>query len=307
MLLAIAVTSAHAQPAPATGDAVAVARELEAKLEYEQALAVVDAEVRAGRSNRDRLAELYLLAGRLAAGLDRARDAETHFAAALALRPLLTLPEGTSPKLTAPFETARARSVPLDVRVIATSDQISVQPVADPLGLVTGIGVRFRRRGAVEADSVRELTSRRFARTPELHILEVRALDRHGNELWSGALAADQVAPAVAPSPHSPAFFARWSTWAVVTGVALSAGGIAAWRFDAAQNQFDRERGTATFTELEAIEARGDRWGLAANISFGVAAASAVVSIICFVRRPGEAAVTVTTGPGAGLGVAGSF
>lgn len=305
ILLAAATAAAHAQPAPAADDALARARALEAQLAYDEALAVVDAEIRAGRADRDRLAELYLLAGKLAAGLDRAADAEAHFAIALALRPSSTLPAGTSPKLTAPFAAARARAVPLDVRVAVTAAHVTVEPVADPLGVVAGIGVRFQRRGSLHADSARELTHTRFVRTPDMRIIEVHALDRHGNVL---AVLAPPPDPVAVPVHDEPSFVGRWSTWAALTGVALATGGVAAWRFRVAQDEFDDRRTTATFTELQDIEARGDRWGLTANISFGVAAATAITSAILFARRPAtEPGVAVLAGPGAVLGLAGRF
>src|SRR4051812_12229978 len=87
------------------GDDLAEAIRLEAALEYDQALAIVDRMIAAGTVTEPaRLAELHLSAGRLAAGLDHADIARDHFARALALRPELALPAGTSPKLTAPFD-----------------------------------------------------------------------------------------------------------------------------------------------------------------------------------------------------------
>src|SRR5262245_5385207 len=96
-------------------DELARARQLEGQLEYEQALAIVEAALARGGAEPARWVELHLLAGRLAAGLDRARVAEDHFARVLALRPETTLPEGTSPKLTAPLAAARARPTALEL------------------------------------------------------------------------------------------------------------------------------------------------------------------------------------------------
>ena len=296
VVLVVLSAIAHAD---APRDAIERARELEQQLAYEEALAIIDAAIRAGQSDRDRLVELHLIAGRLNAGLDRAKPAEEHFAIVLALRPSTTLPDGTSPKIAVPFTRARTTSVALDVKLVVAPDHVAIEPT-DPLGIVGGIAVRYRSDTHVERGVLR------VERRPGA-IEEVRALDRHGNVVWTGA------PPAVVEKPvekkfvvDDPPFMARWSTWAVVGGVALAAGGLAAWRFDSAQNEFDSKRaeGMTDFTDLQAIEDRGRRWALVANIGFGVAAASTIASVIFFVRRP--APVTITAGPGT-VGVVGRF
>ena len=284
--------------ADAPRDAIERARELEGRLAYDEALAIIESAIQSGQSNRERLVELHLIAGRLSAGLDRAKLAEEHFGVVLALDPARTLPDDTSPKITVPFTVARTKAVALDVKLVVTTSEIAVEGGA----LVAGIALQFKD-GTTQTE--RALT--RVAR-PAKPITLVRALDRHGNELWVGTPPAEQV---IAPPlvVERPAIYARWTTWAAVTGVALVTGGVAAWRFDVAQNDFDKQRGDGMtdFTELQAIEDRGKRWALVANISFGVAAATAITSVILFVRRPTEpSSVTVTAGANS-IGVAGRF
>jgi hypothetical protein len=294
--LVVVSTLAHAD---VPRDAIERARELEARLAYDEALAIIEATIASGQANRARLVELHLFAGRLSAGLDRAKLAEDHFAVVLALDPARTLPDDTSPKLTVPFTVARTKTVALVVQLVVTETQVAVE--AGPL--VAGIALRL-----ADGTTQTERTRTRVAR-PAQPITLVRALDRHGNELWSGTPPPD--APIDTPKPivvEQPGMFARWTTWAAVTGVALAAGGVASWRFGVAQDDFDarRDDGMTDFSELRAIEDRGKRWGLVANISFGVAAATAITSVIFFVRRPTEPAVTVTAGGGT-IGVAGRF
>lgn len=274
------------------------ARALEQQLAYDEALAVVDAAIRAGQSDRDRLVELHLISGRLSAGLDRAAEAEAHFAVVLALRPETTLPEGTSPKIAVPFTRARTTSTPLDVKLIVEKDAIAIAPSAP---LVTGIAVRYRDDTHVERAALR------VPRRPA-EIVDVRALDKHGNIVWIG-IPPPEVKPTVVEPPRvreEPAFVARWSTWAAVAGVSLAAGGFAAWRFTSAQAEFDDKRagGMTDFTDLQALEDRGKRWALVANVSFGVAAASTIASVIFFARRPSPVTVTAT---GTTVGIAGRF
>jgi hypothetical protein len=236
-------------------DDLAEAIRLEAALEYDQALAVVTRILERGATTDPaQVAELHFYAGRLAAGLDRADLARDHFARALELRPDLALPPGTSPKLTAPFEAARATTQPLRVHV--TAQQVVVD--ADPLGLV--------------------------ART-EITGSDARALDTRGNVVWHGVVAAAPLPPPP-PPPATPttSFAARWTTWAGVSGVALVVGGLCAWRFQVAQDDWNTlsQDGMHDYTQLHAIETRGEHWGIAADVGFGVAAAAGVTAVILY-------------------------
>lgn len=267
-MLALAASPARADNGSAVRDDLAEAIRLEAALEYDQALAIVDRVIAAGTTTEPaRLAELHLYAGRLAAGLDRRDAARAHFAIALALSPALALPAGTSPKITAPFEAARAASSPLRVHATPAGAVID----ADPLGLVR------RTDGFV-------------------------AYDEHGNVVWRGA------APATPPPPlrdEEPGFAGRWTTWVGVAGAALVVGGLSAWRFQTAQDDWDRssQDGMHDLAQLHAIEDRGNRWGVATEVGFGVAAAASVTAAILYVvHRP----VPVVVGDRA-VGLAGRF
>ena len=292
--LLVSVTLAHADTSP---DAIARAKELEAKLSYDEALVIVETAIAAGKADRAQLVELHFIAGRLSAGLDRTKPAEEHFAIVLALDPTRTLPDDVSPKISVPFTVARTRTSPLAPKLVVTATEIAIEGGAP---LVAGIALHLRDNTTQVAR-----TQTRIAR-PAQPIADVRGLDRHGNEVWIGTPPtepSDRPTPTTADRPH---VLARWTTWAAVTGVALVGGGIAAWRFDSAQNEFDTKRaeGMTDFSALEAIEDRGRRWGLVANISFGVAAATAITSIVFFVRR--DSNVTITTN-GDTVGVAGRF
>ena len=262
LLVALAAAPARAQDKPSgpsapADNSLAEAIRLEAALEYEQALAIVEKIIAAGTTTEPaRLAELHLYAGRLAAGLDRADAARDHFARALELRPDLALPAGTSPKITAPFDAARA-TPPL--RLLAARDGTVVD--ADALGLVH-------------------------------HIDGLTAYDDHGNVVWRGEL------PPALPPPPPPASQAgiagRAGTWAIAAGGALVIGGLCAWRFQVAQDDWDRlsQDGNHDYTQLRAVEARGDHWGIAADVSFGVAAAAGVTTVILYVmHRPAPVVV----------------
>ena len=289
LLLVVLCSVAHAD---VPRDAIERARELEGRLAYDEALAIIESAIQSGQSDRDRLVELHLIAGRLSAGLDRAKVAEDHFAIVLALDPARTLPDDTSPKITVPFTVARTKATPLEVRLTVTSSY-----AVDGPPLVAGIGVRYR-----DGSTASKRDGRSIQPKPGGVVVEVRALDAYGNTLWTGT----------PPPIHEDrrevhddrGIFQRWTTWAALTGVALAAGGVAAWRFNAAQHDFDDKRrdGMTDFTDLKAIEDRGKRWALAANISFGVAAALGITTVTTLVVfRP------TATSDGATVGIAGTF
>ena len=293
VLVVLLTTFAHADaPRDAPRDAIERARELEAQLAYDEALAIIESAIQSGQSDRDRLVELHLIAGRLSGGLDRTKLAEDHFAVVLALDPARTLADGTSPKVTVPFTVARTKTQPLDVKLVATTTMLSL----DAPPLVAKIAVRH-------ADGKTETLAGTTA--PRKGVVEVRALDVYGNTLWTGTPPAEQIdTPPVVTTHDDRSLFQRWTTWAALTGVALVAGGVSAWRYDRAQAEFDDKRtdGMTSFTDLQAIETRGKRWALAANISFGVAAALAITSVTTFiVFKPSD------TADGGTVGVAGRF
>lgn len=279
-------------PARADDD-LAEARRLEASLDYAGALTVAERVIARGGADPSRLAELHLLAGRLAAGLDRRERAEDHFARALALRPDVTLPAGTSPKLTGPFDVARVRALPLRLHATANQGLVTLHLDADALGLVAGIGVHVVDAAGAHQD----LTARaatRLAIPAHTTAIEVAALDNHGNRVWAGApLAA--VSPTITPaSPgrDTPArgprraAIARWPVWTAATTVALAAGGLAGWQVTRAQDDWDRLRdsGTADYSDLAAVETRGTRWALAANVAFGLGTLTAITALVLYTR-----------------------
>jgi hypothetical protein len=83
------------------------------------------------------------------------------------------------------------------------------------------------------------------------------ALDASGNRIWVGTPPAEHTVIEQPGNRPARARHARWSTWAVVTGAAVVAGSVSAWRFDSAQRKWDRSStaGNTNFSELEASPA----------------------------------------------------
>ena len=292
IVVALARATAHAD------DALAEARRLEANLEYEKALVLVDREIARGTNDRARLIELHVLAGKLAAGIDHPDVATTHFLVALALAPQTTLPDGTSPKLAEPFDAARARSAPLHIALRREPGRVTATVDHDPAAIFAGLRVYASTGAPVTAPGATLETS--------AVVTAADAVDRFGNVLEHATFPPPEM-PRPSP-PSSPSLVGRWSTWAAIGGGALVVAGACAWRFGVAQddwNTLDRE-GSHDFSALRAVEDRGRRWGLAANLGFGVTAAAGIAAVVLYVlhRDPATTSISVT---GETVGLAARF
>jgi hypothetical protein len=299
LLLVCGASAAHADDDP-----LAEAMRLEGALDYDAALKIVERAIAQGGSDREKLVTLHQFAGRMAAGLDRVPVAEDHFARALALDPSLKFAEGTSPKITEPFDRARRRTAALRITADIKPDAITIVPEADPLGLIAGIAVKL----AGSERELRDMQKRRIEIPTGARAVEVSALDAYGNRVWSQSIAAPETPAVVTPTTLRP-LYARWPFWATGTVIALGAGGVFAWRFNVAQDEWDRHRDAedATLSELEAIEARGKRWALAANISFAAAGATTLIAIIAAARGSTTTATVTAQSDSVGFAIAGRF
>ena len=310
LILASLFVAATTMPARAEDDPLAEAMRLEAALDYNAALVIVEREIARGLADRDRLVTLHMFAGKLAAGIDRAPIAEAHFAVVLALAPTTTFADGTSPKIIEPFDAARGRTAALRVSAKLEANAVSISASPDPNRIVHGIAVQL-----YGGDTVREAQRLRVELPAGARPTHVIALDAFGNRVWMEAIDAAVIGGDSGMEPRTlRPLVARWPFWATGTALALTAGGVCAWRFDKAQTEWNQldATGQPEFAELEAIEARGRRWGLAANISFGVAATTTLIAIITAAR--GSYATTtpttavITAQPDAvGLAIAGGF
>lgn len=261
VVLALVTAFAVAFPAAARAeDDLAEAKRLESQLEYDKALVIVEKLIAQGGLDRDHLVQLHLFAGKLAAGLDRTDVAEEHFARVLTLAPALTLPEGTSPKITAPFDAARGRTTPLRISTRRVGDHLEAVIEADPLQMIA------KQERIPIADGG----------------FDLRALDVYGNVVWTEHEHGEQTTlpPVHITPPHRP-FYKRSLFWGSVLVGTAALSGVGAWRFEVAQNDWNQMKadGGHDYTELTAVEDRGRRWGMVTNISLGAAVLSAIATL----------------------------
>jgi tetratricopeptide (TPR) repeat protein len=335
--LAIAMYVAPAAARADESDHLAAARQAMGALKYEQALHALEKALYSGKQGPEDMKTIYRMMGEIQAALGQQAQADRHFRSLLALDPVAELARGISPKIQQPFQAARTYmssrgrlAVSCTVDVAAAAVQLDVQ--ADPADLVGGARVVYRL--ADGSEQILEATGRgshtlRMPTTEPVTLI-CAALDEHGNRLseigsWSEPLrlapASPEPPPVVSAPPRreapAPPFYGRWYVWTTATVVAAGAGGFFAWQAGQDQGELERLNQTSpdhSFSEAEAIERRGRRNALIANISFGAAGAFAIATVVSLVLEPDAPAAEGSTAlaplllqQGAGLSVAVTF
>lgn len=281
-ILAGAAVPARADDAGVNA-AIARARADRAALRYRPALEGIERAIARGEATPAQMAEMYRMAGELAAGLDEPTSAQKWFARWIALVPDARLPADASPKLRQPMDAARAEvgNARLALRVDVDGGVVRGHVTGDALGLVRRVRVR-----AVDGGGGQEgLPGEAITVTADGPAVAA-AIDEHGNELIIQPVAGGG-GRTDAGAGESRSIVGRWETWAIASGALAITGGVFAWRTAVAQDEFDRLRGESgvhTFAELEAVRRRGERHALVANVAFGAAAATAVIGAIVWVR-----------------------
>jgi hypothetical protein len=326
-LLAAALLAALAAPAAAGGDDGAglldrAQKAISDDIDYDTAGTLVQQALDGGGLSRADLARAHRIAGEVAAALDDAAGARAHFVRWLLLEPDATLADGMSPKITEPFEAARAEARELGAMTIEVAAERRPGKVRvtldarDPLNLIA----RLRARAdGVEAEDVGTRVELEVPGDAPLAV-EISVLDEQGHELERQTVTAE-VGGAVEPDRPPPRIeggrggggwpaIIRWPTWTAVAVVAGGAGGFFAYRVGQDEDELAALNASAaehTIDEAEAVQARGQRNALYANIGFGVAAAAAVTAILTFVLEPDDQPRVEVTPQGDGVSVSVRF
>jgi hypothetical protein len=195
--IAIAIAGLPRAAAARPVDLAAAVRAVD-ELRYEDAATLLERALHAGDNGPDDLALLFRLQGEVAATLGDTEGARAAFERLLAIRPAARLPDGTSPKIVALFDEARADQVGRELRVGYHAEEgrdpsLVVEVASDPLGLVDGARATFRG-----SDGVVGVIERRGGPRIQLPLpaagryeVTVAAIDRHGNRLLEITGAAD--------------------------------------------------------------------------------------------------------------------
>jgi hypothetical protein len=284
------------------------------ELRYEEADELLEHRLRAGDNGPRALARIYRLRGQLAGSLGDEAGAEAAFARWLVLEPGASLPDGTSPKITGPFQAAAAglagASLRVDFHLAGDESAVTLQVVEDPLALVSAARAAYRGRvdevRAADGRARVELAGPRRGRL----LVTVAALDVYGNRLSEHELAVEHAEPPPAPKPvaavekppaprilpppeRAEAGFELHRGW-VLGGVAVGLGALGAyhgWQVVRGQRELDRFNASSdehTYLEASATADRLRRDSIIANSSFVLAGACALTALLLWPESPPE-------------------
>jgi hypothetical protein len=258
------------------------------QLHFDRALEALDAALRAGDSPPAQLTQIHRLLGEVSASLGLTDAAVEHFEHWLALEPSGALPDGASPKLAQPLADARralAGRQPLRVHplVSETPRTITLVVDSDPLSMIAGARATVLRADASLGPSILEHTGDGGLTIPlppgRLQV-ELAALDRYGNRLAD--LGVDRPILVDARPPRRM-FLTRWFTWGALALSAAAIGtgfGAAAASAQSDLDQATRQMPPPDFRDVRAIESSARADALGCNVSFALAGAFAITSVV---------------------------
>jgi hypothetical protein len=292
--IALAIATA-ATPAHADSALLDRAQKAIGDIDYEAASKLVGQALDQGKLSTGDLGRAHQLAGEIAAALGDTAGARDHFVVWILLEPDAALSEGASPKLTDPFDEARQQATALgemsiDVSVVRQDGVVRViLDARDPLNLIAGLRVEGGGEVASERGTSVELPIADGAVE-----LTVTALDTHDDEIAVRTVTVEAVGSEAPPPVRTrktggwPAII-RWPTWTALAVVGLGTGGYFGWQVGKDQDELDALNASSaehTFDEALAIEARGKRHALYADIGLGVGGAFAVAAVLTLLLEP---------------------
>jgi hypothetical protein len=309
---ALLATLARSARADALGDA----RKAVEGSDYLAARPALETALKEGSAGPEELAEIYKLTGIVEAALGNTDESERAFARWLALEPDGSLPPGTSPKITRPFDAALARATklgPLEAKAEtqAAPPAVTLVVANDPEKMIVGAKVYFRTDGKPEdtlaADGKKKITIE--LGTGKRIDLRLHAVDRYGNRVVelgtkdvplvitsSGEetklvdTKGREVATHVPVEPvHERPWYLTWWVWGTATIVVAGAGGYFAWQTRSDLQELDRLNATSLshpWSDAQAVESSARRNLLVTNIAAGTAGALAIGTALLYLTRP---------------------
>lgn len=313
-LLLLCVLSLLTEGVVRADDSLALARKSVAESDYGSARTQLATARDAGGLGPDETAELYRLSGIVAAALGDPKAATEAFTQLLAVSPKATLPAGTSPKITRPFDAAAKYFTNHDrlevkVETRATPPAITLVRASDPLNMVAKAHVVFSIDGGPEQVKDVAAEGRTEIALPAGARIDARvaAVDAHGNhlvELGSTEVpiviigeakpvvaakpAARPVTTRIVPAAPRPIYL-QWWPYAAGAVVFVGAAGYFAWQTHSDANELDRLNAQSAFhnfSDAKTVEDRGHRDALLTNIGLGITGALALTAGVFYLAIP---------------------
>ena len=298
--LVVAVSVLLSAPAHAAASALEQAQRAIEALDYRSAQrALAEAEQTAGNDLPTTL-RILELQGIVAAALGEEAVAAERFGRLLYLAPSHQLSQGLSPRLTAPFEAARAanegkRGLEFDVRLLPspTGATAHVEIQHDPLQLARGVRVRVLAPPPVRSQEAPLLEGKvSMPLPPSASEVVVELLGAHGSTVsQQGPLAVPGAPRAAEALQERPSLRPYFWTASAGAGAALAGGVVLGLRSQSARQRLleAREQNPITnLTQREASElnARSVSEARIANVLFVSSAALALGATVLFLAEP---------------------
>jgi tetratricopeptide (TPR) repeat protein len=220
-------------------------------LDFEKALGVLQKAFMEQGNTRAQLIRVYHLSGLCLGSLGRYADAEDSFSRLLTLDPGFRLGADVSPRIRKPFNQLVQKKMPrLGIRLVppghaqlGQSLTFAAEVVADPVGMIEGVRVFFRRGDAGKFSSVHSALAGEgeqvisvpaaawegHGKGDKLHWYAVvegakqSRLQEFGDAAHPSALEVSEKPPEGIAAAGETAWYERWWVWAIVGGVVAGA------------------------------------------------------------------------------------
>ena len=220
-------------------------------LDFEKALGALQKAFKIPGNTRAQLVRMYHLSGLCLGSLGRYADAEDSFSRLLVLDPSFRLGTDVSPRVRKPFNRLVQKNMPrLNVRLVPPAYgqlgrplTFGAEVVADPVGMIEGVRVFFRRGKTGKFSSVRSplkgkgeqpvnVSSAAWeGNTKEKKVYwytvvegaSQSRLQEFGDAAHPSALEVSEKSPDEIAAAGDTAWYERWWVWAIIGGVAAAA------------------------------------------------------------------------------------
>jgi hypothetical protein len=251
LLTALLLFSTHAVAGGDTDKLISQASASYGDLDFEKALVALQKAFQMPGNTRTQLIRMYHLSGLCLGSLGRYKAAEDYFSRLLVLDPSARLGTNVSPRIRKPFNQLVKMNMPrLSVRLVPPANAQLGQPlifgaevVADPVSMITGVHIYFRRGPSGKFSSVRSLLKDKGE-----HPVTVPAtawegggqgkkifwyavveganqsrLQEFGDAAHPSTLEISEKSPEKIAAAGETAWYEHWWVWAIIGGVAAGA------------------------------------------------------------------------------------
>jgi hypothetical protein len=280
-----------------------------ADLRFDEAKDTATTALKKGTRGSAEVVDLYMLLGVVSASMGKNNDAINNFHNALSINLEAKLAPGASPKLSEPFDTAKAKlegANPITIEYEAEDDQHVVVTISsDPANLVGGAALLFTLDGEEQVKKGRGRDTVNMKIPEGATDLRIVAVDLYGNQvneaidLNLGAEGREQVGGAGVKKASRPGrpIHTRWQLYAGLAVGAALGGGYFGFKSKGFIDDAEALEDGTEFSRAKQLEDFAKKKALYANISFVAAALLAGTTYWIYTTNSGgvEKAASTTT------------